>query len=125
MAKPKAPDSKALDPEAFRTQLLARRDELAALTEAHHEDGATVELDQTRVGRLSRMDALQSQAMAAETERRRLVELDRIAAALKRIDEDEFGYCLACGDAIPIKRLELDPTTPTCIDCARRADHTG
>jgi DnaK suppressor protein len=65
------------------------------------------------------MDALQGQAMAKEVERRREVELQRITAALERLDEGEFSYCVACGEDIPLKRLELDPTAPTCINCAK------
>jgi DnaK suppressor protein len=77
-----------------------------------------VELDQQAVGRLSRMDALQVQAMAQETSRRRKMQLRRITAALARIGEGEFGYCLECGEEIAARRLELDPTAPLCIDCA-------
>lgn len=65
------------------------------------------------------MDALQSQAMAQETERRRLVELRKIKAALLRIDEGEFGFCAFCGDEIARARLELDPAAATCILHAR------
>jgi len=44
--------------------------------------------------------------------------LRRIAAALARIDEGEFGYCIKCGDEIASRRLELDPAAPLCISCA-------
>lgn len=77
-----------------------------------------MELDQTRVGRLSRMDALQGQAMAQETERRRKNELQRIEAALLRVESGDYGYCVTCGEEISAKRLALDPSTPLCIDCA-------
>ncbi len=112
-----------LDPEAIKNRLSARRDELLHLTEVSAESRKPVELDQARVGRLSRMDALQDQAMQLETERRRKVELQRIDAALERIIEGDFGYCLSCGEEIAAKRLELDPTTPVCIDCAEFAEH--
>lgn len=82
------------------------------------DERVPVELDQQAVGRLSRMDALQVQAMALETSRRRKMQLRRITAALARIDEGEFGYCLECGEEIVARRLELDPTAPLCIDCA-------
>ena len=68
----------AFDLEHFREQLLARRVELQAVMDSASDSAKPVELDQTRVGRLSRMDALQGQAMAKETERRRGVELQRI-----------------------------------------------
>ena len=82
-------------------------------------DHKPVVLDQTTQGRLSRMDAMQVQAMAIETKRRREVGINRIKAALNRIKEGEFGFCLNCGDEIAVKRLDIDPSTPTCISCAK------
>lgn len=79
---------------------------------------ATVELDQEAVGRLSRIDALQVQAMAEAQARRRSAARDRIRAALKRLDEGEFGYCLECGDEIAEKRLAHDPSVTHCVKCA-------
>lgn len=99
-------------------RLQARREELQAMRESTRSDRAPVELDQQSVGRLSRMDAMQGQAMALETERRRSIELTRIEAALSRMEEGEYGYCVSCGEPIGVKRLELDPAVPTCIDCA-------
>jgi len=64
------------------------------------------------------MDAMQGQAMALETEQRRKNELTKIDSALIRLNEDEYGYCLSCGEEISPKRLDLDPAIPTCIDCA-------
>ena len=64
------------------------------------------------------MDALQGQAMAQETERRRKNEQARIDAALLRVDSKDFGFCVNCDEEISEKRLELDPSTPLCINCA-------
>lgn len=100
-----------------------RRAELQGLTASSEDQRRPVELDQTRVGRLSRMDALQVQAMSIETERRRSIELNRIEAALDRIAEGDYGYCLLCGEDIAVKRLESDPTATTCISCARDTEH--
>ena len=109
-----------LDNDHFKARLVALKLELSANSEAAKESRQAVELDQSKVGRLSRMDALQGQAMAQETERRRTIQLRRIDAALARLDEGEYGYCAACGEDIPQKRLDLDPATPTCVGCARR-----
>ena len=105
--------------ETHRQRLLALRTEIEHDSETTADARKPVELDQTMVGRLSRMDALQEQAMQVETERRRHQELQRIEAALERIDEGEFGYCAVCGDDIELRRLEHDPTVPTCIACAK------
>ncbi|TYB82873.1 TraR/DksA family transcriptional regulator [Maritimibacter fusiformis] len=99
----------------------ALEDELARLTaeDALGAEGQkTVTLDQQSVGRLSRMDALQGQAMARATQARRGARRSRIAAALARIEAGEFGYCTECGEDIAPKRLALDATVPTCITCA-------
>ena len=66
------------------------------------------------------MDALQRQAMALESERRRTAELKRIDAALKRLDGDDYGYCVKCDEEIAPARLELDPAAINCIRCASK-----
>jgi DnaK suppressor protein len=102
----------------FHQRLLQLRVELEALEQTGADAAATVELDQTRVGRLSRMDALQGQAMSQELGRRRRLELQKIAGALARIASGDFGWCSRCGEEIDIRRLELDPAAPLCIGCA-------
>ncbi len=114
-------DRSDTDPEAVRVALIARREELLHLVDSSAEARQTVELDQSRVGRLSRMDALQSQAMSVETDRRRKVELQQIETALGRIVNGDYGYCVGCGETIGPQRLALNPTTPVCIDCAQSA----
>lgn len=104
--------------EAFRGRLLQQKAELEAQSRSTEDARKPVELDQQSVGRLSRMDALQEQAMQLETERRRKSALMRIGAALARIDDGEFGYCISCGEAIGERRLENDPSVASCVKCA-------
>lgn len=113
----------SLGPSDVLSLLENRRAEIMALIDGHGDDSRPVELDQTRVGRLSRMDALQSQAMAQETERRRHQELDRIDQALQRLAKGEYGDCLECGEPIAQKRLAFDPSAALCIDCADKSDN--
>ena len=106
------------DVETFRWRLEARKAELIASVENASESAAPVELDQQVQGRLSRMDAIQGQAMAQATIERRRVEISQIDAAFQRMKEGEFGYCVECGEDIAPKRLELNPAIARCIDCA-------
>lgn len=99
--------------------MLARLEELDSLEQSTAEDHRPIELDQTAVGRLSRMDAMQVQAMAAASQRMREAERRRIAEAIKRIDADEYGWCVKCGEEIAPARLDADPTLATCINCAK------
>lgn len=108
-------DARAAEFRVLIESLLAELEQ----DEARGREGqATVELDQQAVGRLSRMDALQNQAMAKAGHARRQAERRRLTAALARIDEGEFGYCEDCGDEIAEGRLRLDPAAPRCISCA-------
>lgn len=79
----------------------------------------TVVLDQQSVGRLSRMGALQQQAMAKATHQRRSQERAKLRAALSRLDDGSFGFCSDCGEAIDPRRLALSPTVILCMDCLR------
>lgn len=112
------------DVARFERLLLARREELMSVAETAAQASDTVTLDQTRVGRLSRMDALQQQAMSQENNRRRALELKRIATALSRIKEDEYGYCVECAETIAPNRLQIDPAAPLCIECASRGEQS-
>jgi DnaK suppressor protein len=103
----------------FREIILMRLNELDEEDAKGAAGQATVELDQQSVGRLSRMDALQNQAMANANYARRQTQKTRLKAALKRMDEGEFGYCEDCGEDIAVKRLEFDPSASKCIQCAK------
>ena len=47
-----------------------------------------------------------------------LKEMELIRAALKRIDEDEYGFCLKCGNDISEERLDVVPHAALCRNCA-------
>lgn len=111
-----------MDKEHFRNKLLKLREELRQIEESGNEAAKIVELDQSSVGRLSRMDAMQAQAMSKESNRRRDIKMKRIESALQRIENDEFGYCLSCEEDIDPKRLEFDPSALLCIECANKGE---
>jgi len=107
-----------LDLAAVREALQRERTEILAMSAGTADSRRPVELDQQSVGRLSRMDAMQVQAMAQAVDARRQGRLKRIEAALKRLDAGDYGYCLECGEEIPAKRLAIDAVTERCVDCA-------
>ncbi len=106
----------------FKKRLQERYQDILAIQEKKKKDTDPVELDQARVGRLSRMDAMQQQAMSKASDRLMDVERQRIITALKRIESEEYGYCILCDEDIAIKRLEFDPSLLTCIVCAQKAE---
>lgn len=107
--------------EEYRARLDKLRDDLKAESAASAEDSAPVELDQSRVGRLSRMDAMQQQAMAQEQKRRRELQLTRIEGAFIRLERGTFGQCAKCGTEIDPRRLDFDPAIFFCTACAEAA----
>ncbi len=109
---------KRTDIDKFRLQLLALESEIENLDSISKSSTATVMLDQSSVGRLSRMDALQGQQMALESERRRKQQLVQIHTALIRIENEEFGCCIHCDEEIAIGRLEINPAVTQCVKCS-------
>ena len=107
-----------LDISALRRQLDGRLAELEAAQGTRTEASGPVELDQARTGRLTRMDALQQQAMAQASNRRAQLEMQRIRGALQRIDSGDYGLCVRCEEPIGAGRLQADPSVTLCIDCA-------
>jgi DnaK suppressor protein len=77
-----------------------------------------VELDQTAVGRLSRMDSLQNQSLSKGLHERETARLGQIVEALNRVEAGTYGSCTACGGAIPFERLYVFPEAPECARCA-------
>ena len=108
--------------EALKRKLIEMREELEHIAATGDASAAVVELDQSKVGRLSRMDAMQAQAMAQASGQRREAMLREIAAALKRIDDGDYGTCESCEEPINPKRLEVDPTVRLCIECASASE---
>jgi DnaK suppressor protein len=108
----------AVDPEKAKARLAQKRAEIEAHSAMSAESRKPVELDQVSVGRLSRMDAMQQQAMAEAGERARMRDLVRIEMAERLIASGDYGFCEECGEEIPDKRLAIDPMATRCVKCA-------
>lgn len=105
--------------DLVREKLLALKQEIEALSELAADNRLPIQLDQQSVGRLSRMDSLQVQAMDMAQEQARRRQIIKINAALARLDDGDYGYCVTCDEEIGRKRLELNPAVPLCINCAQ------
>lgn len=103
---------------AFGPLIEAELSELCGLRAASKGDRAPIELDQQSIGRVSRIDSLQVQAMSNAAEARRQIRTRTLEAALARLDSDEYGYCADCANFIGMPRLKIDPAAIRCIDCA-------
>ncbi len=111
--------------QTFKQMLLDLKASTEQRASSNQDALNTVELDQNRVGRLSRMDALQGQQMAQEAERRRLLKIKQIEGALRRIEHDDFGHCFICDEPIQLARLRFDPTLTRCVSCSDKNDNVS
>lgn len=109
-----------LDVGALRDQLVAERHTLADTEGVRRDAADVVDLDQARIGRATRADAMQDQAMARATQARAEERIKRIDAALARIENGTYGECVSCGEPIDPRRLEADPAAASCLACAEK-----
>ena len=112
----------SFDKQEMQEKLLQLREQLQSIAITRRGSAQVVELDQAKVGRLSRIDALQSQELAKASVVRSDRALTQISAALERIENDEFGICLHCDQPIALMRLQVDPAVLLCITCASAAE---
>ncbi len=110
------------DDRLVRDRLNKAIADLESIKDTGDAAAAVVELDQTRVGRLSRMDAMQSQAMSAAAQQRQRARIVSLKLAIKRLDSDDYGDCLSCGEPIDPRRLDYDPAVARCIGCQEEHD---
>ncbi|WP_461538295.1 TraR/DksA family transcriptional regulator [Spongorhabdus nitratireducens] len=115
--------------QAQRDLLLQALEDLRALLEDTLTQTAvsadTVMLDQQRLGRVSRVDALQQQNMAQANEHQARQRLKQVLSALRLYEEDpdEYGLCRSCDNPIGFARLQVRPETPLCIKCQQSAEN--
>ena len=107
-----------IDIVALRKKIIDEMAELEQLRTQARDSRAPVQLDQQSVGRLSRMDAMQQQAMNIASDSRRQHRYKALMAALKRIETSDYGYCYNCDDVIGAGRLVIDPAVTLCVNCA-------
>ncbi|MCW5963718.1 MAG: TraR/DksA C4-type zinc finger protein [Bryobacterales bacterium] len=106
------------DRKRYREMLLTLREDLAGTLAGNRENTAPVSPD-AAIGRLTRQDAMQSQQMALELERRNRQRLAQVEAALQRIDDGSYGICTRCDEEISAARLAVKPEAHQCVRCAR------
>ena len=70
------------------------------------------------IGRLTRMEAINSKSINEDALRRAKDTRSKLERALARIDNPDFGLCRECEEPIPPARLIILPETDLCVRCA-------
>ena len=115
----------AYSPEQIREleeRLIELAHELDALISQSKQRAKPVTLDQSKVGRLSRMDAMQGQALAVAGLSRVLAQQSEIQRKLRLLNSTEFGLCEECNQLIPFQRIFLNPLANYCVGCQSRLE---
>jgi DnaK suppressor protein len=112
----------AVQIEVLRSALEGLKRDLKAQLDTSASAAEPVALDQTAVGRISRVDSMQRQAMAQATRQGMLIQLRQCDAALQTVERGEYGVCRMCEEPIGIKRLNVKPEAPFCLGCQQGVD---
>lgn len=101
--------------EEVRSELLRTLAKLQKSAQSSAE--RAVNLDQSTVGRLSRIDAIQNQGLTNSLKDREQTKLTMITEALRRIEAGTYGVCSTCASIIQFERLLIFPETTVCTPC--------
>ncbi len=111
-----------LQKRTLEKKLLTLQRDLKRMLQMDASSAATVELDQSKIGRLTRMDALQTQAIVQVTQAQHRTQLRMISEALQAMKSGDYGYCEICGESIPYERLSIKPETRYCVSCQQKSE---
>ena len=115
---PLSPSQKQQIKDLLQTTLVELKTQIAL----GGESSKTVELDQTMMGRVSRIDAIQQQKIAQAGFERDKLHFLQINRALQNIDSEEFGYCMECDEDICFSRLMVKPESTFCVSCQQNKE---
>lgn len=73
------------------------------------------------IGRLSRLEAMNEKSVNEVALRSARERVTRIELAVRRVDDEEFGLCAECAQAIPFARLKSMPGARLCVNCTELA----
>ena len=71
------------------------------------------------IGRISRMDAINNQAVTKASLRQAENKLMKLNIVLSKIGDKDFGLCLSCRKPIPLGRILIRPESMHCVSCAK------
>ncbi|MBL6744852.1 MAG: TraR/DksA C4-type zinc finger protein [Pseudomonadales bacterium] len=108
--------------QALHASLLALKEQLEQQLQQAESAAEPVQLDQTLLGRVSRMDAMQQQSVALSTRGHASTTLKRVIAALNAHVEGEYGFCRRCDEPIGFGRLQAQPESSLCLQCQSQID---
>jgi DnaK suppressor protein len=105
--------------QCFRSLLVALEELLDA---RGRSSAAEIAIGSAGADPIDRASAEEEHQLAITARARDAAQLIEVRAALKRIDADEFGWCVETGDMIGVGRLLICPTTTLCVEAQQRRE---
>jgi DnaK suppressor protein len=102
----------------LRVQITAEISEVNSEIESLKELTKPIPPDNA-IGRLTRMEAIQSKSINEAVLRKAKLRLMRLENAQGRVDDADYGICTECDEPIPVGRLKLMPESVRCVQCAQ------
>ncbi|WP_035476489.1 TraR/DksA family transcriptional regulator [Aliagarivorans taiwanensis] len=99
--------------EQFRQQLESQLAEI----QARLEDDSAIKRENEQCDEADRASQEENQQMLLNRRQHDLAHVKSIRDALKRISEEDYGFCESCGDDISLQRLKARPESRYCIEC--------
>lgn len=103
--------------ESFRERLEMERAASEAAMVRSADDLRPIEASGSSIGRVTRIDAIQMQAMSQLSRSQLELRVQMIQNALAAVAEGTYGTCRGCNGPIALRRLEAIPEAPFCIAC--------
>jgi RNA polymerase-binding protein DksA len=122
--QPSALRGDKVDIQAIEKALKAKRDELLHRADRLHRDVHNRD-EPYHKDFAEQAVELENLEVLLELDRETRLELKNVLEALARIEDDEYGICQSCGEAISEARLQVLPYIQTCIGCADALEKSG
>lgn len=113
-------DEKAM--QGLKNLLIEMRTQLDEQVRLSNPAVDVVKLDQTSVGRVSRIDAIQQQGIAVAAQNKAKRQILYVNKALKAMEIGDYGFCVSCGQGISMPRLMVRPEANLCLSCQEISD---
>ncbi len=108
--------------ERERSDLIRRLQELGVVDD---EPGPRLSGMNSVVDEADHAQVDERREMGLVTRQRIAARINRLTAALRRLDQGTYGTCVECGQPIEPARLEALPEAETCRACQERLERTG
>lgn len=115
---------------SLRARLQQERDAAIARLQQHHvspelDEGSPAGGNESALDEGDAAQVSERRDVSFATRERLARRINQLTAALERLDRDDYGRCIICGQDIDPERLVAIPEAATCLPCQQRQERSG